>query len=211
MVSLLDLPWIEHVQTDGFMLLQVLSKPIDTIETRLVDRPFPEPAAARKVREEYFMDVCLAETRKYLEQSAIWQGTDKKYVIDNYSEVENKGPLHPLAIGKAVYEVSQGGKSRKNFDGTNAQFRRLVQEGERTIIEIYPMVFSEWMACQTPEFTKAYLDMNLEDEYPEWYQSGLDRWIPYAGIGVSTVVQTSDPTPFFIGTFRGYGTPNLNG
>ncbi len=76
-------------------------------------------------------------------------------------------------------EVDEDGDERPVlFDGTTQNFAGLEERGDGWAISVFPIAYSEWIACHSEEFTEAY-----ERTVGE---------IPYAGIGVNTVAETSD-------------------
>lgn len=180
---------IKGIETDTWNTISIVDAPAGSVDIKVCKRPFEEPEKARKIREEYFIDVVLPEPKKRLEKDA---KAGETYFIDDF---KHPGALDN-AIPKALFrKTSDGEVKRLNFDGPTVNLKGSQRKGGEHIIEIYPISFSEWMACKDPDFTKAY-----QEEHD---------WIPYAGVGVSTVLETSDG--FFVLTQRGIATPNYPG
>lgn len=56
--------------------------------------------------------------------------------------------------------------------------RGIYEEEGRIIVPIYPISYTEWIACDNPEYTRAFREAGLP--------------LPYAGIGVSVLMVTND-------------------
>lgn len=187
-MGLLDIIKNNKLETDAWMTLEVVDSPASDVIMSNVERPFEEPSKARSIRDRYFMQE-LEATEKRLEDEALRRGKSIELFIGDYDGAALNG------IPKALFMKSDDGNKRLNFDGTTTNFSGIRREGSSVVIEVYPIAFSEWIACKTSEFANAYKD-------------SVGR-IPYAGIGISTVVESADR--FFVLTQRGTGTPNYPG
>jgi hypothetical protein len=149
--------------------------PPEGIDFYQTDRPFPEPDRARKARMETW-EMLLKQTKSRNE-------ADKPECSYEIKDDEKTGNL-ALFQTKPEERIIQ-------FDGKTINMANYHQEG-RLFVGVYPIDWSEWMACMNPDFTKAY----LEDVGKK----------PYAGVGVNIFTITSDG--FVPLTLRDIETPN---
>ncbi len=179
----MSLEEITPLETNAWTTYRIINKPAERVLIEVVERPFPEPEEARKVRERCFLKL-LEKTKKKLEVKG------KECFIGDYNDIPDGG------ISSALFMKLDDGEKTINFDGETANFNGDIKDDdENVVIGIYTIAYSEWVACGDPEYAKAY-----EEKH---------GWIPHAGIGISIAVESSDG--FFVLTQRGTGTTNYPG
>jgi hypothetical protein len=182
-MTLKNLP---RLQTDVWTTYQILDAPASSVKIRAVEKPFEEPEKARQVREAYFLNEVLGGTQARLQSET----PDNEYFIDDFEGAAEGG------INQALYERSPDGTiKRLNFDGPNVNFSQVQSTKDGAEIDVFPIAYSEWMACQNPGYAEAYKEATGQ--------------IPNAGVGLSLAIKSKDD--FFVLTQRGTGTPNYPG
>jgi len=187
-MGLVDILKDQKLETDVWTTFEVIDSPATSVRIEKVERPFEEPQNARNVRRKYFLEE-LEATKGRLEEEARQKGESIELFIGDYDNAA------PNGVPKALFRRIGEDTKRLNFDGPTTNYAQLRHDRGNFVVGVYPIAFSEWIACKTPDFTKAY-------------EESVGK-IPYAGIGISTVVESSDG--FFILTQRGTGTPNYPG
>lgn len=169
----------ELMRTSSWETLEYLNIPAGNVEFEEVERDLVEPEEAAKVRRETWQ-AKLEERKEALE--AANKGVE--YLIHDDEETGN------LALFE---QVSGGGEKRRMWAGSTVTLAQagVVREGKKMSVPVYPISYSEWVACYNPEYAEAFHDKGLI--------------VPYAGIGVSVLMETADG--FFPLTRRGIETP----
>ncbi len=129
-------------------------------------------------------------SRKLEERRAVLSAvnTDKRYDI----RLDDAGEK-PTREAALFEKVSDGEDKRRMWAGTTITLAQepVRLEGNVATIPVYPINYTEWIACDNPEYAKAFRDAGLP--------------LPYAGIGISVLMETTDE--LFILTRRGIETP----
>ena len=175
-------------ETDTWRTIEIIDAQASNVFIKSVNRPFEEPESARKIRFDYFMNE-LEKARKGFEAKSISEDEKAKYTIEDFDTPAIDG------IKKAVFKTTDNERKRLTFDGVTTNYSKISHESKNIHIEVYPIAFSEWIACKSQDFTNAYL-RNIGKK-------------PYAGIGVNTIVESIDG--FFTLTQRGTVNPNYPG
>lgn len=158
------------MRTDDWHTMAWLNKRASKVNFLEVARDLEEPEQARLVRE--------ATWRQRLEErKAVLNQVNPQTVYE--IELDDQGDQ---ATGQsALFEVTSGAeRKRRMWAGTTVTLaqRGIYEEENRTIVPIYPINYTEWIACDNPEYTQAFRDADLP--------------LPYAGIGVSVLMVTND-------------------
>ncbi|MBI2546246.1 hypothetical protein HYV81_03640 [Candidatus Woesearchaeota archaeon] len=190
MVTLKEFLGNRKISTETWDTFEVLDVHPSELEIKLVERPYPEPDAARRARFEYFKEVELPNTLTWLERRSARLSDGRQFFIGEYKKVsENAVPL-------ALFErLPNGEAKRMNYDGDqHVNLHQIVRSDDGVRLEVYQILYSEWMACKSRRFTAAYDAIGKR---------------PGAGIGINETIESSDE--FFIGTQRPIDTTNYPG
>ncbi len=158
-----------QMRTPDWHTMEWLNTRASKVNFLEVPRDLEEPNQARIIREADFIQR-LEERRSVLLEAN--PGREYEIQLDDQGD-NSTGQL-------ALFEVSSEGKTRRMWDGrtvTLAQ-RGIYEEDGKTIVPIYPISYTEWLACANPEYTRGFRDAGLA--------------LPYAGIGVSVLMVTND-------------------
>ena len=175
------------MQTGAWETIRIIDMPASKVTIKEVKRPFEEPESARLFREQYF-NKYLESLKLKLENSG--KSGEFTYEIGLYDRAYEEG------IPNALYSIDNENNRRLlSFDGMASNLEGITMDNESATLKLYPIAYSEFICCKDQEFG---------DIYPR----EIDR-IPYAGIGVSTIVETNDLK--FVLTRRGMGTDTYPG
>src|SRR5258708_6572038 len=155
------------LQTASWETPELLHLPASQVEFRLIDRDLPEPVEAAVIRKETFARSLTVKRNELLRVNP-----DNNYAIhDDVNGQDATG--YP-----ALFEVFQDGQEKKRmWDGTTITLAQegMKWEGGKFVIPIYPIKYSEWVACSNFKYANSFR------------QNGLP--IPYAGFGVSVLME----------------------
>ena len=108
---------------------------------------------------------------------------------------ETRYKIHDDAVGiPALYEETSNGEKVKMWAGTTVTLAQsgITSSGSHQInVPVYPINYSEWIACQNLRYAEEFRKANLA--------------LPYAGLGISVLMVTTDG--FIPLTRRGIETP----
>jgi 8-oxo-dGTP pyrophosphatase MutT (NUDIX family) len=166
-----------NIKTDTWHTIEYIGMPADNVHYFSVEREIKEPESAKHIRDVAY-ESQLLERKGVLEK--INRGSRYRIRVD-----EKTGK-------NALFEVTSDGEKRKMFDGpTITQAQKGYTFDDDLKIFVYPIVYSEWIACKHPQYAKAFEEEGLP--------------LPYAGIGGSVLIETRDG--LILLTRRGMETP----
>lgn len=158
------------MKTPDWHTIEWLNQRASKVNFLEVQRDLEEPEQARLVRDATWK-------QRLEERKAVLNETNPTRVYE--IDLDNQGDN---ATGQtALFEVPSGSERiRRMWAGVTVTLaqRGIYEEDGKTIVPIYPISYTEWIACDNPEYTKAFRDANLP--------------LPYAGIGVSVLMVTND-------------------
>lgn len=167
----------ELMSTSVWRTEELIFKPAESVIIEVVERDLIESEEAKKIRIDTWIGK-LEERKSILE------------AVNN----ETRYLIHPDGAGvPALYEKTQNGENAKMWAGitvTLAQ-REIKHSNNQIQVPVYPINYSEWIACQNPKYAEAFRNEN--------------KPLPYAGIGASVLMVTTDG--FIPLTRRGIETP----
>lgn len=173
----------EIMNTSVWETMEALHLPAKRVNFNPVERDLPEPREAAGIRIDTWIGK-LNERKDLLVQA------NPTTTYDICDDIEG-----PSATGlPALFEIANdGNKKRRMWAGTTITLAQKGIEWKNGDIQIpvYPISYSEWIACYNPEYAKVFK------------KNGLT--LPYAGIGASVLMETTDG--FFPLTRRGIETP----
>lgn len=158
-----------QMRTGSWETMKWLNQRASRVNFLEVPRDLPEPDHAIEVRAVTWRSK-LQERMDALTQA----NPSKIYSVS----LDDQGP-NPTGQ-EALYEQSGDEKKRIMWSGTTVTLAQkgIDQQGDRTIVPVYPISYSEWIACYNPDYAKTFREVGLP--------------LPYAGIGVSVLMVTSD-------------------
>src|SRR3989344_260679 len=149
---------------------EVLWGTTNNVEFIQVERDLPEPSNAAEVRRQTWNATLQ---KRLLELSKHYPDAEYLIILDDQGDA---------ATGEnALFERLSGGElKRKMWAGTTLTLAQqpTQRQGSNLQIPVYPINYSEWVACLNPRFARAYYEQRLP--------------APYAGIGVSVLMETQD-------------------
>lgn len=158
------------LKTPSWDTLESLLLPASRVYFEQVQRDLEEPKKAFDIRTGTFI-------RKLRERQAELMRVNPNTLYRIGPDVDREG-----ATGyPALFEVLQTGEDKiRMWDGTTVT---LAQSGPRWTedkfsIPVYPIKYSEWVACQNFRYANAFRDQGIQ--------------LPYAGIGISVLMETTD-------------------
>lgn len=159
-----------QMRTPDWHTIEWLNQRASKVNFRVVPRDLGEPDQARRVRE--------ATWRQRLEER---KAVLNKATPNNIYEIELDDQGDKATGQPALFEIPSGvEKRRRMWAGTTVTLsqRGIYEEDGKTIVPIYPISYTEWIACDNPDYTKAFRDAGSP--------------LPYAGIGISVLMVTND-------------------
>lgn len=171
------------LRTPDWHTMELLLQPASKVHFVGVERDLEEPEVAREIRQRNWLER-LHERMGVLTQA----NPDRNYRI----HLDDQGDK---ATGRmALFEVDSDLEERRRmWDGTTITLAQkgVYSAGGEFFVPVYPISYTEWVACSNPDYTRAFREIGLS--------------LPYAGIGVSVFMITSDG--FVPLTRRGIETP----
>ncbi|MCL4418055.1 MAG: NUDIX hydrolase, partial [Actinobacteria bacterium] len=158
-----------EMRTPDWHTMEWLNKRASQVRFQEIPRDLGEPDEARSLREKIWKQK-LDERKSILEEAN--PSIEYKIDLDDLGE---------KATGQqALFEFTSAGKIRRMWAGTTVTLaqRGIYEEEGQTIVPIYSMNYTEWVACDNPAYTRAFRDAGLP--------------LPYAGIGISVLMVTND-------------------
>lgn len=159
-----------QMRTPDWHTMVWLNKRASKVNFLEVARDLEEPEQAREVREAFWPTVL--ERRK----AELLQANPSNLYTIHIDDQRGERATNKLAL----FELRGDGEKVVAFDGPTITYAQqgFYQEGDKTLIPTYPILYSEWVACMNPEYGKAFNNAGLP--------------IPYAGIGISVLMVTND-------------------
>lgn len=171
------------LKTPDWHTIELLHQPASRVQFISVERDLEEPEDAKLIRERNWSER-LEERMRVLLQA----NPDMNYII----HMDDSGEA---ATGQqALFELdSSGGERRRMWAGTTITLaqRGVFNEGENLFVPVYPINYTEWLACSNTLYSEVFRQKSLP--------------LPYAGIGISVLMETTDG--FVPLTRRGIETP----
>lgn len=153
------------------------------INFKAVERDLSEPPEATEIRKQTWQ-------AKLTERQTILQQANPGKTYEVIEDVAGESPTGEAAL----FERRENGEDKRvMWAGTTITLAQqpIERNGNNVVIPVYPINYTEWIACGNPAYADAFK------------KAGLPR--PYAGIGVSVLMETADGQ--FILTRRGIETP----
>lgn len=160
-----------------------LFSPEQRVSFQAVERDLPEPPEAAEIRKQTWQ-------AKLTERQTILQEANPGKIYEVREDILGNTPTGEAAL----FERGENGEEKRvMWAGTTITLARKPIERDRNnvVIPVYPINYTEWIACENPAYAEAFKKAGLP--------------LPYAGIGVSVLMETADGQ--FILTRRGIETP----
>lgn len=157
--------------------------PDQRVSFKAVERDLPEPPEATEIRKQTWQTK-LTERQHVLQEA----NPGKTYEIRD--DIEGENPTREAAL----FENREDGTSKRvMWAGTTITLaqQQIEYKGNEVVIPVYPINYTEWIACENPTYAEAFKKAGLP--------------LPYAGIGVSVLMETADGQ--YVLTRRGIETP----
>lgn len=158
-----------QMKTPDWHTMEWLNQRASRVNFVEVSRDLEEPKEAQEVRDAYWPIVLERKKMELLQANP--SNSYTIHIDDQRERATNK---------LALFQVRNEGERVVTFDGPNITLaqQEIYQEGDKTLIPTYPILYSEWIACMNPDYAKAFRHAGLP--------------IPYAGIGISVLMVTND-------------------
>lgn len=170
----------EVLNTEVWGTMETLHMPISQVEFEYVERDLIEPPEAKALRARLLIDAYneRIEALKKQNPSAEYEVRvdDEREGATGRPALFQKGNERPIGWDGNTITLAQKGARHENG---------------KLIVPVYQIDYSEWTACNNEEYLKIFKDKGLP--------------LPYAGIGVSILMETSDG--LYPITQRGQETP----
>lgn len=167
------------MQTERWKTYEILGIPLPDIRFKQVDRDLIEPEEAKDIRLKTWNSK-LEEKKEELKEAK----SLSNYVID-FDEDTKLDSLFEIDL--------VGEKRRKMWAGMTVSLSQKgpYWEGNSVVVPLYPISYSEWIACHNPKYGEVFKEKGLP--------------FPFAGFGISVLMKTKDDMiPL---TVRGLETP----
>jgi len=158
----MDRAQFREIRTRTWHTNDYIGMPSSKVRFAYVEREAPEPEEAFHVRKSVWKEK-LEEKRQDLERA----NPKNRYLIRLDDETGQE----------SLFEQGEHEK-RKMWAGRTVTMADYSVTDEKADIMVYPISYTEWIACHEPEYSEAFEKKGIR--------------IPYAGIGASVLIETRD-------------------